>query len=273
VTYVVQRGDTLGSIARRTDSTLEALIRANCLRNPRLIVAGETLFVPRTPDPRPTGEDLYQRCIEAGGDPERCRIFVLEEGELEDAIRERVDEAIDQACAEAGLPPEVCRAIIRSGAEEAIEAVCLAAGYDAARCAALADSIVNGEGTALERCLSAGFTEEECRDLLTPYDGEPPCEPGDGRCAEQVCEQNPLLCETVCEVAPEACDGEREERDGERLAEICEELGLETGACARLLALIESGINGRIGYERCIALGFSESTCTRIFGEFRRPGR
>jgi putative lipoprotein len=48
--YVVQRGDTLFSIAQRTGSTVGELTFANCLSNPNNITVGQRLHVPRLPD-------------------------------------------------------------------------------------------------------------------------------------------------------------------------------------------------------------------------------
>jgi LysM repeat protein len=48
--YRVQRGDTLGSIARRHGTTVEALAAANGIRNHNLIRAGATLKLPTTAD-------------------------------------------------------------------------------------------------------------------------------------------------------------------------------------------------------------------------------
>lgn len=60
--YVIQRGDTLSSIATKTNSTVDELIAANCIENPNRIIVGTSLFVPRLPtaDLPPTstgGED------------------------------------------------------------------------------------------------------------------------------------------------------------------------------------------------------------------------
>lgn len=43
--YVVQRGDTLGAIARRHDTTVEALAQANEIANPDRIFAGQVLTI------------------------------------------------------------------------------------------------------------------------------------------------------------------------------------------------------------------------------------
>jgi LysM repeat protein len=45
-TYVVQRGDTLASIAARYGTTVSAIVRANGIANPSLIVAGQRLTIP-----------------------------------------------------------------------------------------------------------------------------------------------------------------------------------------------------------------------------------
>ena len=45
--YVVQAGDTLGTIARRFRVTLEALIKANEISNPNLLEVGQVLLIPR----------------------------------------------------------------------------------------------------------------------------------------------------------------------------------------------------------------------------------
>jgi LysM repeat protein len=58
--YTVAAGDTLGSIARRTGTTISELTTANCLRDPNSINTGQQLRVPvapqpNTPVPSPTG--------------------------------------------------------------------------------------------------------------------------------------------------------------------------------------------------------------------------
>lgn len=53
VTYVIQWGDTLSSIARRRGTTPEILQKRNCLPNTH-ILAGRTLWVPRLPWSSPT---------------------------------------------------------------------------------------------------------------------------------------------------------------------------------------------------------------------------
>lgn len=46
-TYVVQQGDTLNSIARQFNTTVEAIVAANDIQNPDSLLVGETLIVPQ----------------------------------------------------------------------------------------------------------------------------------------------------------------------------------------------------------------------------------
>jgi LysM repeat protein len=47
--YVVESGDTLSSIAQRFDTTVTAIVEANDLDDPDLIVVGDELVVPPAP--------------------------------------------------------------------------------------------------------------------------------------------------------------------------------------------------------------------------------
>lgn len=51
--HVVRAGDTPGAIARRYGSTVDAILAANGIRNPRSLRIGQTLVVPRGPVERP----------------------------------------------------------------------------------------------------------------------------------------------------------------------------------------------------------------------------
>ncbi|TAJ17342.1 MAG: LysM domain-containing protein [Dehalococcoidia bacterium] len=44
--YVVQPGDSLGWIAARYNTTVEALLKKNAITNPNLIRIGQSLIVP-----------------------------------------------------------------------------------------------------------------------------------------------------------------------------------------------------------------------------------
>jgi LysM repeat protein len=62
--YVVRRGDTLFSIARRFGTTIGAIAQANGLSNPRYILAGQRLIIPGTcppyaPPPAASGATVY----------------------------------------------------------------------------------------------------------------------------------------------------------------------------------------------------------------------
>jgi len=65
-TYIIQRGDTISSIASKTNSTTEELVAANCLENPNRIVVGDSIFVPNLPSEQPPidGETGLQTFIE-----------------------------------------------------------------------------------------------------------------------------------------------------------------------------------------------------------------
>lgn len=49
VSYAIRAGDSLSSIAARSGSSVAELVRVNCLSNPRYIVAGANLLLPRVP--------------------------------------------------------------------------------------------------------------------------------------------------------------------------------------------------------------------------------
>ena len=49
LTYLVQPGDTLGDLARRTNSTVSQLAQGNCLQDPNALEVGQVLRVPRMP--------------------------------------------------------------------------------------------------------------------------------------------------------------------------------------------------------------------------------
>ena len=50
--YTVEAGDTLYSIADRSDTTVDTLQAANCLADPNTIGVGQSLRVPKQPEPR-----------------------------------------------------------------------------------------------------------------------------------------------------------------------------------------------------------------------------
>jgi LysM repeat protein len=44
--YTVQEGDTLGAIAEQFGVTVDAIVQANSITDPNLIIPGETLIIP-----------------------------------------------------------------------------------------------------------------------------------------------------------------------------------------------------------------------------------
>jgi len=51
VRYNIRVGDTLSGLAQRTGARLGDLALVNCIRDPRVIVVGMPVFVPRQPSP------------------------------------------------------------------------------------------------------------------------------------------------------------------------------------------------------------------------------
>jgi hypothetical protein len=56
-TYVIQSGDSLSTIAARSDSNVPDLTEVNCITISTIIHPGDVIAVPRTPDPRPVGDN------------------------------------------------------------------------------------------------------------------------------------------------------------------------------------------------------------------------
>lgn len=49
IAYTVEPGDSLGLLAEQTSSTIDELVRGNCLANPDEIFVGQVIYVPRQP--------------------------------------------------------------------------------------------------------------------------------------------------------------------------------------------------------------------------------
>ena len=65
--YVVQRGDTLGSIAARFGVTVQSIINANGITNPNLIFVGQRLTIPTGGGPAPVADTFPVAPAVSGG--------------------------------------------------------------------------------------------------------------------------------------------------------------------------------------------------------------
>jgi membrane-bound lytic murein transglycosylase D len=108
--HVVRGGDTLGAIARRYGSTVEAIRAANGIRNPRRLRIGQTLVVPRGPVDRsaraavkakPTGEKVAALQV-----PER---YVVRRGDTLYAIARRFGTSAEELQRRNGLQDTTIR--------------------------------------------------------------------------------------------------------------------------------------------------------------------
>lgn len=66
--YTVKKGDTLTAIARNHNTTVAALVAANGIANPNLILVGQVLEIPDSnpepqPEPKPDNNKLYNAFI------------------------------------------------------------------------------------------------------------------------------------------------------------------------------------------------------------------
>lgn len=48
MTYTVKKGDTLSGIAKKYNTTVEALVASNGIKNPNVITVGQVLTIPDT---------------------------------------------------------------------------------------------------------------------------------------------------------------------------------------------------------------------------------
>lgn len=54
--YVIKKGDNLSSLAKQFNTTIAALVKANKIKDPDKIYAGDKLSVPEQPKPKPQKE-------------------------------------------------------------------------------------------------------------------------------------------------------------------------------------------------------------------------
>jgi membrane-bound lytic murein transglycosylase D len=107
--HVVRAGDTLGAIARRYGSSVDAIMAANGIRNPRTLRIGQTLVVPRGPvgqpvraaaKPRATGERV------AAAVPDR---YVVRAGDTLYSIARRFGTSTEELQRRNGLQDSTIR--------------------------------------------------------------------------------------------------------------------------------------------------------------------
>lgn len=157
VEYRIVSGDTLSDIAANTGSTVDELVRVNCIGDVRHIVADQRLFVPRIPDP--ALHHFLRRCLNAGFTMQECRrIYNALHGSDRDHFAER--------CLNAGYTTQQCRRIYNAlfGDDDNVAERCRAAGLTPEECRRLVNA--NPDQEIAERCRAAGLTPEQCRRLV-----------------------------------------------------------------------------------------------------------
>lgn len=60
MTYTVKKGDTLSAIARKYDTTVEALVASNGIKDKNIIHVGQVLQIPTI---KPTNNQLYNALV------------------------------------------------------------------------------------------------------------------------------------------------------------------------------------------------------------------
>lgn len=90
--YTVQRGDTMDTIARRYNISLDALLAANGLSASAMIFPGDTLYIPS--DAPVYGVALLDEANQGGGGDGTA--FLLQRGDTLDLLAARYD--VDLAC-------------------------------------------------------------------------------------------------------------------------------------------------------------------------------
>ncbi len=107
--YVVKQGDTPASIARRYGSTVDAIMAANSLRNPRALRVGQTLVVPRAGVPAPARAGATHRGEKrqvAASVPDR---YVVRRGDTLAAIARRFGTSAEELQRRNGLQDTTIR--------------------------------------------------------------------------------------------------------------------------------------------------------------------
>ena len=82
--YTIQSGDTLSSIARRYNTTVDELVRLNNIQNPNRIYAGETLLIP-----------TKNNSISSGSDDKNNTIYIVRKGDTLTSIAKRFNTTVN----------------------------------------------------------------------------------------------------------------------------------------------------------------------------------
>jgi LysM repeat protein len=112
-TYVVRRGDTLAIVAARTGVSIATLMRANGIRNPNLIYAGQVLVVP--------GASASATVRTGGTTAAQSSVYFVRRGDMLSSIAARYGTSVSALMAANGIsnPNRIYvgqRLIIRGGA-------------------------------------------------------------------------------------------------------------------------------------------------------------
>jgi LysM repeat protein len=88
MTYIVQPGDTLYKIARKFNTTVEAILAANNIPNPNLIYPGQLLEIPEEPVP-----------------PEKGFYYIVQPGDTLYRIAQRYNVSLTELIRVNQIPP------------------------------------------------------------------------------------------------------------------------------------------------------------------------
>ncbi|MBI4927933.1 MAG: LysM peptidoglycan-binding domain-containing protein, partial [Anaerolineae bacterium] len=123
-TYVVQRGDSLGSIAQRYGVDLNTLVNANQITNPDLLEVGTTLIIP-APLPLPPGPDFKiipdselvlgpnTISFDVGGFLDQTNGYLASyHGEIEEGVTYSGAEIVQRISREFSVNPRILLAVI-----------------------------------------------------------------------------------------------------------------------------------------------------------------
>ncbi|MCA1554356.1 MAG: LysM peptidoglycan-binding domain-containing protein, partial [Chloroflexi bacterium] len=103
VQYTVQQGDTIGAIAQKYGTTVDAILRANNLPRPEALRAGQVITIPLpTPVPTATGS-VGPNATPIPPPAATPTIYVVQQGDVLSAIAARYNIPVDQIMAANGM--------------------------------------------------------------------------------------------------------------------------------------------------------------------------